>query len=166
MIFLSAAGTQPGIRELQISIAAVTDIAAVNRLWWELVSEQSFLDNRISPGESSRRRANSFLRRSIVDERMLVARLDGQIIGIATFNEDLHFLDESGTVWVIADVWVTPMMRRRGIATQLVKAAENECKSQGATEVRLQVYATNEAAIRLYTSLGYCTLLYSLRKRL
>jgi ribosomal protein S18 acetylase RimI-like enzyme len=97
---------------------------------------------------------------------MLVARLDGRIIGIATFNEDYHFLDESRTVWVIADVWVAPMMRRLGIATKLVRAAEKECKAQGAMEVRLQVYATNEAAIRLYTSLGYGTLLYSLRKRL
>ncbi len=166
MVFLSAAGTQPGFGELRISLAAVTDMAAVNRLWWSLVNEQSFLDDRISPSESSRRRANNFLRRSIVDERLLVARLDGEIIGIATFNEDFHFLDESGTVWVIADVWVAPRMRRRGIATKLVEAAEKECKSHGATEVRLQVYVTNEAAIRLYTSLGYGTLLYSLRKRL
>ncbi len=163
---MSAAGTQPGIGELRISSAVVTDISTISRIWWALVGEQSLHDDRIIHCEKSRRRANNFIRRSIVDDRMLVARLDGQIIGIATFSEDFHFLDESGTVWIIADVCVVPMMRRRGIATKLVEAAEKECKERGATEVRLQVYATNEAAIRLYTSLGYGTLLYSLQKRL
>tara|TARA_X000001036_G_C20603052_1_gene775767 strand:+ start:571 stop:933 length:363 start_codon:yes stop_codon:yes gene_type:complete len=108
----------------------------------------------------------NFLRRLILDHRIIVALESESIVGIATVSPDLNMLDHSGTVWNIADVWVEPSHRRRGIARHLVKASEERAMLDGATEVRLQVYASNGAASMMYGELGYNTIIRTMRKRL
>ena len=162
---MSVADRAPGMSDVSIGLADSHDIAAVTDAWWALVSEQSEHDDRMVHGATSKRRANHFIRRSVIDGRLLVARFDSMIVGIATFSEDHHFLDDTGRIWIIADVWVAPDMRRRGIANRLVKAAERACLELGAREIRLQVYASNEAAQLLYETMGYGHLMQTLRKR-
>ncbi len=163
---MSAAGSEPGVHEVTIGSANPTELAEIAKAWWSLVQEQGEHDGRMVECSGSRRRGNHFLRRAVIDGRMLVARLEGRIVGISTFAEDHHFLDDSGMIWVIADVWIAPDQRRRGIATRLVKATERACIERGAQEVRLQVYDANEAALGLYRSLGYGACIHTLRKRL
>lgn len=50
---------------------------------------------------------------------------------------------------------VTPELRRRGLATQLVRAAENGLRTLGCSKVNLQVRATNQQVVAFYRSLGY-----------
>lgn len=50
---------------------------------------------------------------------------------------------------------VLPECRRRGLAQQLMDHLHRVAAERGATTVRLKVYRTNPAAIRLYESLGY-----------
>ena len=46
----------------------------------------------------------------------------------------------------------------------MIKQCEHECQMRGANEVRLSVYAMNEAGLGLYRSLGYDINSYSLKK--
>jgi ribosomal protein S18 acetylase RimI-like enzyme len=55
----------------------------------------------------------------------------------------------------IYSVVVRPEARGRGIAAQLVRAAEQEAKQLGRTAVSLEVRADNGAARALYDKLGY-----------
>ena len=52
------------------------------------------------------------------------------------------------------------------MATAMIKQCEHECQMRGASEVRLSVYAMNEAGMGLYRSLGYEINSYSLKKNL
>jgi GNAT superfamily N-acetyltransferase len=56
----------------------------------------------------------------------------------------------------IQDVFVLPELRRRGIATQLTHAAEDEARRRGWERISLSVSRSdNPAAARLYAKLGY-----------
>jgi ribosomal protein S18 acetylase RimI-like enzyme len=50
---------------------------------------------------------------------------------------------------------VAPEWRRRGFATELVRAAESGLRRLGCPKVNLQVRATNSAVVAFYRSLGY-----------
>jgi ribosomal protein S18 acetylase RimI-like enzyme len=66
----------------------------------------------------------------------------------------------------IRRVYVVPGWRRRGVATQLMRAAEQAARDAGAKEARLSVVAENAAALRLYEALGYGHFAIRLAKRI
>jgi GNAT superfamily N-acetyltransferase len=76
---------------------------------------------------------------------------DGAIVG----NASLHEVEGAPGRFVLANVAVDPACRRRGIGRALVQASLDFARQRGASEVLLQVEADNEAAIRLYTGLGF-----------
>jgi len=55
----------------------------------------------------------------------------------------------------LQDVSVRPVYRRRGVATALTQAAEQEARSLGFDRMRLTVSADNEPAKALYRRCGY-----------
>ena len=56
----------------------------------------------------------------------------------------------------IQDVYVVPERRRRGVASKLTRAAEDEVRRRGWDRISLSVSAQgNESARRLYDNLGY-----------
>ena len=134
--------------------------------WTQLVNDQSSHDPRLNIKSMNDDDVRNFLRRLILDRRLIIAVESESIVGIATIAPDLNMLDHSGTVCNIADVWVEPSYRRRGIARSLVRVSEERALLDGATEIRLQVYATNDAASMMYGQLGYRTIIRTMRKRL
>ncbi len=55
----------------------------------------------------------------------------------------------------IEDCVVEEQYRRQGVATSLMKAAGIWAKQKGIKRMQLQVWAKNEAAIRLYRKIGF-----------
>jgi len=55
----------------------------------------------------------------------------------------------------IITIAITPAARRRGIARQLVTAAESRAMARGAALIFLEAAEDNESAIALYRSCGY-----------
>jgi GNAT superfamily N-acetyltransferase len=68
--------------------------------------------------------------------------------------------------WWIWDIEVHEPFRRRGIGRATMILAEDVARSQGASAIRLNVFAYNADAIRLYDSLGYETAAMHKQKRL
>lgn len=68
--------------------------------------------------------------------------------------------------WWIWDIQVHDTFRRLGIGRETMLLAEDVARSQGATVIRLNVFAYNVGAIRLYDSLGYETASMLKHKRL
>ncbi len=52
-------------------------------------------------------------------------------------------------------IYVEPSYRRQGIGRELMRRAEVWAKLEGYSQISLQVFTTNQAAIDLYDSLGY-----------
>ncbi|RAM48915.1 MAG: GNAT family N-acetyltransferase [Hapalosiphonaceae cyanobacterium JJU2] len=63
-------------------------------------------------------------------------------------------------------LYVVPEHRRRGIATVLMQYAEDWAKKRGDRQMGLQVFQSNQAALNLYSHLGYETQSLWLKKLL
>lgn len=68
--------------------------------------------------------------------------------------------------WWVWDIQVHDAFRRLGIGRETMLLAEDVARSQGATVIRLNVFAYNHGAIRLYDNLGYETASMLKQKRL
>jgi len=81
-------------------------------------------------------------------ELLLVGTVDGAVVaGVMAGFDGVR-----GWIYHLA---VAPEWRRRGFATQLVRAAELGLRALGCPKVNLQVRATNSAVVAFYQSLGY-----------
>ena len=87
-------------------------------------------------------------------EIVCIAEHNGRAVGFccAQVTESMCYPEKSGE---ITELYVQPDARRLGIASALVRFAEQQCIGCGATELRLLTGRTNSAARALYESLGY-----------
>ena len=86
------------------------------------------------------------------DARLLVAEIDGEIVGRLSLARDPHPCSAH-----VADFGITVAARhrRRGIGTALLGAADAWARDAGISKLELHVFPHNEAAINLYEKLGY-----------
>ena len=152
--------------DIVISIASIQHLDDAIRCWQSPVLDQQNHDNRISAEALSDSEQRQFLRSTILDGRLIVALDASRVVGIATIAIDKNMLDNSLSIWNISDVWIDGDYRRRGIGIQLVNECELQAKSKGASEIRLQVYSTNQPASILYGRLGYRTISRMMSKKL
>ncbi|TAL37262.1 MAG: GNAT family N-acetyltransferase [Alphaproteobacteria bacterium] len=92
----------------------------------------------------------------VVPERhLLLARMDGVVCGAAQLVEpSRHNEAQSFSAQVLAS-FVAPWARNRGAGRKLVETAEKLALEMGYKVLHLDVRETQEAAIRLYESMGY-----------
>ena len=90
--------------------------------------------------------------RRYADAAVLVAELDGAIVGRLSLARDPHPASEH-----VADLglMVAKDHRRRGVGSALMEAAEQWARSAGVRKLELHVFPHNEPAIALYDRLGY-----------
>jgi len=81
---------------------------------------------------------------------LLVACLEGRQVGYIGLSDDHH----PSTAWV-TDLVVAPEIRRQGIATALLLAAQNWGIQRRLREMQLGVQSKNYPAIRLAVKLGF-----------
>ena len=88
--------------------------------------------------------------------------VDGQLLfTIVAAGEEAGWLwigpMEDPSNWYVWDVAVHEAFRGRGIGEATMLLAEDVARSHGASVLRLNVFAYNDPAIRLYGRLGYAT---------
>ncbi len=86
----------------------------------------------------------------VQSDLLLVGTVDDALVGAVIAGFD----GVRGWLYHLA---VAPEHRRRGFATQLVRAAESALRDLGCPKVNLQVRATNSEVVAFYRSLGYDT---------
>jgi ribosomal protein S18 acetylase RimI-like enzyme len=84
----------------------------------------------------------------------LVAEIGGRMAGYIRLRP-VTSLPESAHVLGIAGLAVAPGYRRRGVASALLAAAEQQARARGARKLSLRVLGTNATATRLYERLGF-----------
>lgn len=101
---------------------------------------------------------------------LLVGELDQQGIGRQIVACGYARLDKSAAHFqselnvYMGFMYVIPEQRGKGLSGQLMQALIEWGKEQGATEARLDVYASNEPAIRAYEKAGFKSMLLNMRK--
>lgn len=85
----------------------------------------------------------------------LVAELDGQVAG--SISIDPGPFGDKDRHWCRIDLWVLPAARGLGVGRALLDAALAWAKTEDFEKVVLQVFASNEAAIRLFLKFGFTT---------
>jgi ribosomal protein S18 acetylase RimI-like enzyme len=83
-----------------------------------------------------------------VNGRVLVAEIDGDIVGRVTIDTTHGDAEISGFV-------VAQRCRRQGIGSTLMDAAESEARTRECSGVRLTVAKHNVGALALYAARGY-----------
>jgi len=91
------------------------------------------------------------------DRAGFVAELDGAVVGFMTLvvAQDVHSVLQPRRYVRVNSICVDREVRGRGVGSALMAQAEAWGRSQGASEVRLVVWAFNRTALRLYEELGY-----------
>jgi len=101
------------------------------------------------------------------DAEVVVAEIGSEIIGsgyagIETSEPYLKHREHS----YLGFMYVVPEHRGKGINKKIVAALETWTLSRGVTEMQLEVYAENAAAIRAYEKSGYTGLILQMRREL
>lgn len=86
---------------------------------------------------------------------LFVGRLDGVIAGSVQLVRPSRNNEARSFAAYLTTHFVAPWARGHGLARLLVEAVEAEARAGGFELLQLHVRATQEAAIRLYESLGY-----------
>ncbi len=154
----------------QVVIRAVTpgDKAAIARMWQALTAYHVALDPRLpdaTPGAADRYADRLIERRDDPRTRSFVAEVAGEVVGyilgaIIDLHPDLFRHVESG---FIADVFVEPAYRRRGIAQQLVATLNAWFAQQGVRHTEWQVAAANTAGIDFWDAVGGLAIMVRMR---
>lgn len=92
----------------------------------------------------------------------------GELAGFITvaIQDEAHSLLQPMRFGRIGTVGVAPEWRGHGIGRALMQRAQDWAQARGGCELRLQVWAFNEAARRLYDELGYELRMLTLAKPL
>jgi GNAT superfamily N-acetyltransferase len=100
--------------------------------------------------------ARRFLARLLREgrSRFFLARHADRIAGFMHLTPALSTLAMTDT-WFLEDIFVEPELRRHGVGSALLEAAEAFARSNGATRISLTTAHTNVTAQQVYLSNGY-----------
>ncbi len=87
-------------------------------------------------------------------EAHLVAEMERTVAGYIRLGPSTP-LPENAHVFMVQGLAVHPGLRRRGVGTALLTAAERRARDRGARKLSLHVLGTNPRAMRLYTRAGF-----------
>lgn len=88
--------------------------------------------------------------------RMLfVARLDGVICGTAQLMTPSRNNEAQSFAVTMSTVFIAPWARGKGLSRMLVEIIEQAAREDGYSVINLDVRESQEAAIKLYESMGY-----------
>ena len=145
---------------ISVRPAALQDKNALAHLWQALVDYHTQLDERLphATAGAATRYAERLVHRAQrgTFTQAYVAEVAGQVVGYVLGSVlDLHpDLFEQRRAGFIADLFVLPAYRRRGIARRLVAALNAWFAEQGMRIVEWNVAAANVEGLRFWQALG------------
>lgn len=128
-------------------IHEIYELAGINREEATGIPFESHKEEMIKAYEHSKKFGAYFL----------AARSSGKLAGWVQVDKSTDWVTGKEIGW-INDVYVKKSFRGNGFATALLKQALKELKEMEYDEVRLNVYSSNEQAIKLYEKLGFMDL--------
>lgn len=153
---------------MDIEQATVADVDELVDCWVDLAAGQQQYGSRLE-AEPNRKQATDTMARHVVMDGVLVAReaSSGQPIrGFVMFHTDEGTYSQTEMTGEIANLYVRPDARNRGVGGELLAAAEAALAAEGVETVTLDVLADNDDARRFYGRQGYDPHRIELTKRI
>lgn len=139
--------------------ASESDLPAICALGEEVnaIHHRAFPHIFAGPGAAERDRMHWASSVAREDAQTFVAEESGRVVAFVNVGmvNELNTLLEPLCFGRVGSVSVTESMRGQGIGRQLMRLVHEWVKERGGHEVRLNVWAFNEHALRLYKELGY-----------
>jgi len=146
------------------------DIAAICELGEEVNAVHHRAHPQIFAGTGERGRDTAHWLSGITkpDAITIVAEQAESIVGFVNISivNETHTLLQPLRFGRVGSVSVTEKMRGQGIGRELMNRAQEWVSARGGVEVRLNVWAFNSSALRMYVELGYETRSLFLAKQL
>jgi ribosomal protein S18 acetylase RimI-like enzyme len=90
---------------------------------------------------------------------LLIAELNGVFAGYAVcwieHDDNIAETDDSNHFGYVADTYVVPEFRGRGVVSRLLETAESHMRERGVARMRICTLANNMSAKRAYESYGF-----------
>ena len=101
------------------------------------------------------------------DAEVVVAELGAEVIsaGYARIDNSEPYLRHTRHSY-LGCMYTVPEHRGKGVNGKVMAALEEWSRARGVTEMKLEVYAENAAAVRAYEKSGYSGLILTMRKGL
>lgn len=150
------------IKDIAIRPATVADLPKLAEFLQFLVDAERPFDPTLKEGEIFYYNVEEF----ISDEKseLLVIDYKHQIIGCGYAQiRSAKPYQKFESFGYLGFMYVTPEFRGNGLNSLLLNDLKKWVLCQGITEVRLEVYAENEAAIRAYEKAGFKQILTTMR---
>ena len=149
----------------RVRLAESADYAAACRLWAEAdaLHARERTDRFRFTDKPARSRGLFDAQLDAPDQALFVAEVDGVVVGLVRVQavERLEVPDVPALAprrhAMVQELVVAQAHQRLGIATRLMSEAHRWARDRGITEIELNVYEFNQAALRLYSKLGYST---------
>jgi len=144
---------------ITIRLVEAGDQQTIARMWQALSDYHAQLDSRLpvtTPGAAERYATRMIEVRDDEEMRAFVAEVGGQVVGyILGATIDLQpDLFEHEDIGFIADIYVAPECRRRGVARQLFEAMCRWFEERGIRHVEWQVAVANQEARSFWKAVG------------
>ncbi|WP_254768352.1 GNAT family N-acetyltransferase [Salinilacihabitans rarus] len=153
------------LEEPTIEPATPADVETIADQWVRLARGQRGHGSHVL-ADGNRETMRATLAAHRLDGGLLVARLDGDVVGFASFTLERGALELDATRGVLSNLYVDPGHRGRGIGSALLGAVEDALVERGADVLALEVLADNEAARRFYRREGYEPYRVAMQRRL
>ena len=147
--------------EIIIRDANQTDIDTLLHFEQEVITAERPFDPTLK-AETTYYDLHSMMNDSNV--KLVVAEVNEQVIGsgYARIEKSKHFSQHSHHAY-LGFMYVVPAFRGRGINGKIIESLKNWAQKQGVTEMRLEVYHGNTAAIKAYEKFGFSMLVVEMR---
>ncbi|HET7324799.1 MAG TPA: GNAT family N-acetyltransferase [Halococcus sp.] len=126
----------------------------ITDLWVELARAQRAFGSHLR-AEPNRATIREAIIRHIISGGLLVATVDGKIVGFVMFGPESERYEQDVSRGIVQNIVVRPEHRNEGIGTELLAAAESVLRDADFDAVSLSALSANEAARRFYARQGY-----------
>ncbi|RNL92667.1 GNAT family N-acetyltransferase [Sinomicrobium pectinilyticum] len=148
--------------EIQIRQATPGDLDTLLEFEQGIIEAERPFDSTLKEEKISYYDLGAYIEDS--NTEVVVAECDGQLIGsgYARIMEALPYLKHEKYAY-LGFMYVRPGYRGKGVNKQIVDALKKWSLKQGVTEMRLNVYSANEAAIKAYEKAGFVKHIINMR---
>ena len=142
--------------------ATLADLPTLLRFEQGVIAAERPMDPTIQDGPIHYYDLNKMLTSPHI--HLVVAEANGTLIGsgYARIDPSRHYLKHAQHAY-LGFMYVEPAYRGKGVNQLVIDALNTWARSQNLTELRLDVYTTNENAIRAYEKAGFTPYLINMR---
>ena len=142
--------------------ATLEDLPVLLEFEQGLIRAERPMDPTIREGKISYYDVGEFIRSD--DAEVYVVERNGEILasGYARIKPDRHYLKHK-LMGYLGFMFVPEEHRGQGLNQLIIKKLIEWCKGKGLSEIRLDVYQTNESALRAYEKAGFKRHLITMR---